>query len=399
MIRGRIAALLGILLVGLSLRTVVASLSPIAGQVAHDVPLSALALGIIGAAPPIVFALAGFLVPRLVRAVGLDVALLLATIAMSVGLLARALAPNPAVLIASTVLALIGAGIGNIMLPPAVKRYFPDRIAPLTSAYAVLLSVGTALPALLAVPVATGFGWRASLAVWFVVALFAVAPWIINAVRQRRASVRAAASDDIVETEPAIEGRMVRSSIAWAIAISFAVSSINVYAAFAWLPKLLVQTAGVNAAEAGALLSLYAIIGLPISLFIPFLATRIRPIGILIMIGVAGFVLSDLGLIFVPTVAPAVWIVLGGVGQLLFPLSLYLINARSRTHAGSVALSGFVQATGYSIAVLSPILFGLFEQWTGGWTVSLVFLMVVTLVAVPAGIALSKPHFVEDQLS
>jgi CP family cyanate transporter-like MFS transporter len=396
-IRGRIAALLGILLVALSLRTAVASLSPIADQVSHDVPLSALTLGVIGAAPPIIFALAGFFVPRLVRALGLDATILVASITMTVGLLLRALAPNTVVLVVSTVIALIGAGIGNITLPPAVKRYFPDRIAPLTSAYSVLLSIGTALPALLAVPVATGLGWRASLAVWFVVAAFGIAPWIVSAVSQRRIARAAVADADVVP--PEVVGRMSRSGIAWAIAVTFAVSSINVYAAFAWLPKLLVQTAGQSPGAAGALLSLYAIMGLPVSLLIPFLATRVRPVGILIFTGVVGFVASDIGLIFAPAAAPILWILLGGVGQLLFPLSLYLINARTRTHAGSAALSGFVQAIGYTIAVLSPILFGLFEQWTGGWTVSLVFLMVLTLIAVPAGFVLSRPHFVEDDLT
>ena len=395
MIRGRVAALLGIILVALSLRTAVASLSPIVGQISHDVPLSAVSLGIIGAAPPIVFALAGFFVPRLVHRIGIDSGLLLASLTMAVGLLARALAPNVVVLIIATVLSFVGAGIGNILLPPAVKKYFPDRMAQLTSVYAVLLSVGAALPALAAVPVATAFGWRASLAVWFVIAVIAVAPWVLNAARHRQASADPA---NLVEEEPALEGRMARSATAWSLAVVFAVSSMNVYAMFAWLPQLLVDSAGVSATTAGALLSLYAIIGLPGALLIPLIATRVKRVGLLIGIAVGGFFVSDLGLILAPRAAPALWIVLSVFGQVLFPLALFLINARSRTHAGSVALSGFVQAVGYTIGALSPILFGLLAQLTGGWTASLVFLLVVTLAAIPAGIVLSKPRYVEDQL-
>ena len=49
---GRTAALLGILLIALNLRTIVAALSPILNLVERDVPLNPVVIGIIGAAPP-----------------------------------------------------------------------------------------------------------------------------------------------------------------------------------------------------------------------------------------------------------------------------------------------------------------------------------------------------------
>jgi CP family cyanate transporter-like MFS transporter len=92
------------------------------------------------------------------------------------------------------------------------------------------------------------------------------------------------------------------------------------------------------------------------------------------------------------------WVAFAGLGPLLFPLSLVLINARTRTHAGSVALSGFVQGVGYIIAAASPLVFGLLEQATGTWTASLAFLFVVSLAAIPAGVILSRGRIVEDEL-
>jgi MFS transporter, CP family, cyanate transporter len=392
---------LGILLVALNLRTIVAALSPIITLVEHDVPLTPVVIGIVGAAPPLMFALAGLVSPWLSRRIGLEALLLISVGVMAIGQLARALAPDSAVLVISTALALLGAGIGNVLLPPLVKRYFPDRITQVTTGYAVLISFSTALPALAAVPVATAFGWRASLAVWFVLALTAIVPWII-ASRSRTRTLRVARDADeevVVESEPALEATLFRSPVAWAVMIVFCLSSLNVYAAFAWFPTLLVQTAHVSPANAGSLLALYAIMGFPGALVVPAIASRMKNVGILIYVAAAFLLIGDTGLLLFPAVATPLWIVLAGLGPLLFPLSLMLINQRTRTHTGSVALSGFVQGVGYIIAAASPLAFGILHQVSGSWTPSILMLAVVSLAAIPAAIILRRHRYLEDDLA
>ncbi len=398
---GRTAALLGILLVALNLRTAVAALSPIIDQVSKDVGLGPVVLGIIGAAPPVTFAVTGLLAPRLSRKVGLEGGLLIAAAAMVIGHVARALAPNSALLIIATIITVAGAGFGNVLLPPVVKRYFPDRITQVTTFYAVLISISTALPALAAVPVANQYGWRVSLGIWSVLALTALAPWIVETVRHRRELARQRTSDETqgVESEPKLAGRLVRSPIAWAVMITFSVSSINVYAAFAWLPQLLVDTAGVSHAAAGVLLSLYAFVGLPAGLVVPLLAARLKNVSILLYFAVGCFIVGYGGLIFAPAAAPALWVVISGIGPMLFPVALVLINARTRSHAGSVALSGFVQGVGYIIAAFSPVVFGILHDVTGSWTPSILFLVVLSLSAIPAGLILAKSRYLEDDLA
>ena len=181
--------------------------------------------------------------------------------------------------------------------------------------------------------------------------------------------------------------------------ITFSVSSINVYAFFAWLPSLLVQTAHVSSGEAGALLALYAIMGFPGSLLVPWLAGRMRNVGILLYVSLGFLFVGDAGLLLAPAAAPVLWVAVAGLGPFLFPLALVLINARTRTHRGSVALSGFVQGVGYIIAAVSPLAFGLLEQATGSWTLSLCFLFVLSLATIPAGIILSRGHYLEDELA
>jgi CP family cyanate transporter-like MFS transporter len=398
---GRTAALIGILLVAINLRTVVAALSPILGLVSRDVDLSPVVIGIIGSAPPLMFALAGLITPRLSRALGLELLLLVGVVAMVLGQIVRALSPDSAVLVIATALSLLGAGVVNVLLPPLVKRYFPDRMTQVTSIYAVLISFSTSLPALAAVPAATAFGWRASLLVWAALALTAVIPWaVVSRARSRALRLaRESEDDDVVESEPALESTLFRSPVAWAVMMTFAISSINVYAAFAWLPSLLVETAHVSPGAAGGLLALYGIIGVPSALLVPLIAARLKNVGILLYVAGAALVVSDLGLLFLPATATPVWVVFGGLGALLFPLSLLLINRRTRTHAGSVALSGFVQGLGYIIAAASPLAFGLLHESTGNWAASILFLLVLSLACIPAGIILTRHRYLEDDLA
>jgi CP family cyanate transporter-like MFS transporter len=93
-----------------------------------------------------------------------------------------------------------------------------------------------------------------------------------------------------------------------------------------------------------------------------------------------------------------VWAVLVGIGTTTFPLILTLIGLRARTSAGTAALSGFTQATGYLIAGVGPFAVGVLHDASGGWTVPLVVLTLLTLPQLLAGLAVSRPAYVEDEL-
>ena len=82
----------------------------------------------------------------------------------------------------------------------------------------------------------------------------------------------------------------------------------------------------------------------------------------------------------------------------MFPLTLTLINLRTRSQVGAVALSGFVQGFGYVIGAAGPLVVGLLRDATGGWTVPIFFLLGTLVLAIPALVVLSRPGFVEDEL-
>ena len=413
---GRTIALLGILLVALSLRQAVAAISPIFDLVRVDIPLSSVAIGVIGMLPPILFAASGLIAPPVARRLGLEFALVAALVLMVVGHLGRATAPNYTMLAVSSVVALLGMGIGNVLLPPAVKRYFPDRIGLVTASYATLLSVSTAVPALLAAPLADAGGWRMSLGVWSLTAAVAIVPWAILVTRHRAEKARAVVDAAVLENavlegtaaeetpelekvKTAVVGRLWRSPVAIAITIAFAVSSLNAYAAFTWLPEILVDITGMSTFDSGIMLSIFSAAGLPASIIAPILVARLKNVGWIVFAGVAFFVVGYLGLIFVPSTATVLWVILAGLGPVLFPVCLVLINSRTRTHEGSVALSGFVQSVGYTLGALGPLVVGLLHDVTGGWTGPLVFLLLTALAGIYAAIALRSERFVEDELA
>lgn len=391
---GRLLALLGILLVALNVRTAVSSLSPIVDRVSADIPLDELGLGVIGMLPPIAFALSAVVGPFVARRLGIEAALAIACAVMIAGPIVRAFAGSYAVLVLGSALALAGMGFGNVLLPPAVKKYFPDRIGPVTAGYVTLLAVSTAIAAALAEPVAIAAGWRVSLGVWAALAAMALVPWAILLLGRR-----SVAGDEAVVAEVRVPRGVWRSSVVRALALLMMVSAFATYAMFAWLPTIVADVAGVTKVEAGNYLALYSIIGLPLGLVIPVLAARVRrsPAWI-IVIGVLSVAAANLGLVLVPGILTWLWIVLGGVGGMLFPLVLALINLRTRSTQGSIALSGFVQSLGYGGGALGPLVLAATHDATGGWTLPLLIVIGVSLIGLITAVSLAKPRYMEDQL-
>jgi CP family cyanate transporter-like MFS transporter len=396
--RGRILAFLGIAVVALTMRTAVGALSPVIDHIGADIPLDHIVLAVIGAAPPLIFGLSGVLAPLASRALGLEGALLAATLLAAVGHLLRAVAPNSTVLLLGTVLALLGAGSGNVLLPPIVKRYFPDRIGTMTAVYVTVMSIGATIPPAVAVPVADSAGWRVSLGTWAVVAAIAAVPWIYQAIRHGRHVENLDTNARGLEAAHAGIGRRVyRSPIAWAMGLLFAGPTMSVYAMFAWLPAMTTEISGVDATQAGLLLSVLALCGLPAALIVPPLAQRLPTITPLLIVALGFFVAGYAGFLIAPAAAPLLWTIFVGSGPLLFPLTLTLINLRTRTQVGAVALSGFVQGLGYVLGALGPLIVGLIHDATGSWTPALWFLLGTMVLLVPAFVVLRKPRYLEDE--
>ncbi|HEX5729175.1 CynX/NimT family MFS transporter [Microbacterium sp.] len=391
--QGRSLAVIGIILFAFSLRSAVASLSPLIDHITEDFAMPPAIIGLIGTAPPVCYAVFGILTPIFERRLGLERLTVISIAVVTVGMVLRGFATDSVALLLGTSLIFAAVGVGNILLPPLVRKYFPDRIGLMTTIYTTTMAVASFLPPLVAVPVADASSWRFSLGLWAVFAGIALIPWIGMLVRERART----ADEEIEPPNPQVFGRMWRIPLAWALAVGFLAAGTIAYTSFAWLPQLLVDTAGVTPAAAGALLSLFAAMGLPVSLVVPLLVTRYHAtrvlFGVAVTCGLTGFA----GLLFAPQAAPWLWVALIGLEPLLFPLTLVLLGLRTRTHEGSVALSGFVQSIGYGIVALFPVGIGLLHAATGSWTGPILVLAAVVASAIPAGVAVARRVTIEDE--
>lgn len=400
--RGRRVVLLGVVLVALNLRIAVASVSPILDLVRDDVALSATQAGLLGTIPVASFAVFGSLTPVLARRVGLEPLLVAAMLLSALGEVVRSSTSSAAGFLGWSAIALAGMGMGNVLLPPLVKRYFPDRIGPVTAVYSVTMSISTALPAALALPVAERVGWRTSLSLWSVVGVLAVLPWLVVIVRSAAARAelagllrRGPASTPALTSRHRAGGRVWRSPLAWGMAITFAMNSLDSYAMFAWLPQILID-GGTSAHAAGVWLSVFAILGLPPALVAPVLAARMRNPVWLVVFFVSCFAVGYVGLLVSPGGPVWLWILLGGLGPGAFPVLLTLINLRTRTSAGASSLSGFTQGIGYAVAATGPLLVGVLYDATGTWTAALLFLIGTLVVLLAAATVACRPVMLED---
>ncbi len=192
-------------------------------------------------------------------------------------------------------------------------------------------------------------------------------------------------------------GAIARTRLGWTMAVFFGLQSLQAYAVFGWFPSLY-RSAGFSPTEAGVMLGVITGVSIPLSFIVPALTARPRAqLPVLFTLG-GCYVAGYLGLLLAPARAGLLWAALVGIGTSTFPMVLTLIGLRSRTAAGTAALSGFTQSVGYLIAAPGPLLIGLLHDLTGSWTAPLLALMAIAVALVWTGTMISRPDAVEDHL-
>ena len=392
-----VVALVGVILVSLNLRTAVTSLSPLLGVIDAEVGLGTAGMGLLGMVPTVMFAAWGVLTPLVVRRWSLETVTVAAMGAAAAGQVVRALANEPGVMVGGSLIALAGMGIGNVVAPPLVKKYFPRHVAAVSMVYITGLQLGTVVPALVAVPVEEAAGWRVSIGWWAVLAVIAAMPWVVQILRPGVPTGTPDAEAGPTDTRtPAQKIRPWRSPVGVALALFFGTNSLCTYAFFTWLPAV-AESIGMTRAEGGLALAVYSAIGLVAALVVPWAAGRFEDPYPVVVISVLAYLAGFAGLLWAPEIAPWVWICLLGVGPSTFPLCLTLINLRTRTQAGSAALSGFSQGVGYTAASLGPIVFGILLDGPG-LAAGIGFLTAVLAVMMVVARTACRPVMLEDTL-
>ena len=393
-LKRKIGALLGILLMALSLRAAVVSVPPLLQRMQEHLAFSDFSTGLLAMLAPIAFAVFGLLTPRLIRRWGLERTLIFAVLLAVVGQLARPWVGEVWLFLALSIVTLAGYGMGNVVLPPLVKKYFPKHIGLVTSGYVTMLAVGTWIAPQFSVPLANVTSWQLSIGSWALLSGIVLLPWAIQLLVDRRVD-RPDHVPVANAAAPAVKINPWRSKVAWGLAIYLAGNSAQTYVYFTWLPPYLVDQ-GLSEASAGSMLALFAILGLPVSLLVPLWVPKLKHPLIAVGIFTLCWIGGHLGVYFSPTQNTALWVALAGLGQGTFAIALLMMNLRSRTTYGSGVLSGFAQGLGYAGAAIVPMLFGVVRQATNSWAVAFSMLGLCIVVMLLGAIMINPPRTIED---
>lgn len=292
--------------------------------------------------------------PALTRRFGMHRLLGAMMLALAAGIALR-VQPSFVALILGTVI--VGAAIGNVVMPPAIKEDFSHRAGFMMGLYLTALLVGAAAASGLTVPMLPLMhgDWRAALAVWSVPAVLVAVVWIPQI---RRAPGRMKTSRDVADApsdwgEPPLRS-LLTSPVAIAVTTLMGLQSISYYAALTWVPTIL-QDAGAAPGTAGWMLSNSAFPGILASLVMPTIAKRLRPTWLPVAIAVLLTAAAYLGLAVALTGATYLWMTLLGLGQgASISLSLTYIVWRSPDTHHTGQLSTMAHGFGYLLAGLGP---------------------------------------------
>ncbi len=450
-----------VVLFALNMRAGVTSIAPVLQEIQGGLHMSDSLAGLLTSLPTLIFALVGLITPLASRTLGLHSTMLVAMVALSLGLIVRAFMGGSAGFLVFTIVALAGIAITNVLMPAFIKTHFPAKIPTYTAVYSTALTAMAFLSSVVVAPMSHSMstGWRGAVGFWGLLAVLAVVPAGIlvalqkkhrlavgdgaaagdgtgaaagdgvsygagasgaanaditadaNAAAHTRAGAAgntaaasaavdadaANAADAAAGAEPAKLWVMFRSKKACALALFFGLQSLHAFVQMGWLAQIF-RDYGVSQNYAGMLAGLMQLLSIPGAMLAPALLGKVKNPRLLVAGTAAIAAPAYLGMLLAPASVPWLWVILFALANTTFPMALTLIGWSGRSGDTTALLSSFVQSFGFLIASLGPLLVGILLQATTGWTVPLIFCLVLVIPFAIAGDIAAAPGYVDDQL-
>ena len=365
-----------LVLVAANLRTLMASLPPLAEAIRADLGLTSAWMGVLTTLPVLCMGLLAPLAIQLARRVGSANAVGAGLSLVLVGLVVRGTGGGQVwSLYAGTVLAGTGIALAGTLLPGVVKTVFTAGRSGLGTGLTMLAMMGGAgVAAAAAVPIATTLGgWAASLLAWAPFAALALLTWV--------PVTRAVRRHTLTDLEPADVSHSLpwASVTAWVLAAYLTCQSWQFYSALAWLAPTY-ESHGWSAADAGLLMAAFTGAQLVSGLLAPTLLDHVGdPRVLLVGAGVLGG-LGEVGIWLAPDAAPWLWAVLVGSGQgAAFAIGLGLLVRYAATPRDSARLTAMAFLLSYTVASVGPATMGAVEDATGSFSALWGLLALVTV--------------------
>ncbi len=353
----------GILVIATALRAPVTGVPPLIGMIREQLALNSTAAGMLITLPLLAFAVVSLFAAGLARRYGLERTLFGALLLIAGGIAARTLGSAWSLYLGTAVIG-SGIAIGNVLLPSLLKRDFPQRVAGLTSAYVLTMSLAAGLASAIAIPLAnlSDATWRFSTGCLLLVPLAGALLWLPQLANHTAPAATTAHAPH--------GGRLWHSALAWQVTLYLGINSFAFYVGVSWLPAIL-REAGYSAERAGTLHGLLQLMSAGPALFLAPVVRRMKDQRAAAFCSAAASFVALAGLIAAPGWA-TLWIVLLGLGTgggII--LGLAFVGLRASHAQQAAALSGMAQCVGYLFAASGPALMGALHDALGGWGVAL----------------------------
>ncbi len=372
--------IIGILMVSINLRTSIAAVGPLIPFIREDLGLSNGLAGFLTTLPLLTFATFSLLAPSIGKRMGHGRAIFLGMIILAIGVVTRVLGGIELLLI-GTALTGIGIVIANVLLIPLIKLRLPEKLGMMTALLATGMSLLAAVAAGLSVPMAVdlNWGWRGSLLFWIVFLILAIFIWIPQIGKPKVA----------IQTDVFAPKNVWKSKLAWQITLFMGAQSVMYFTLITWLPDMLISR-GMDPTNAGFISSLMQIVSLIGSYFAPGILLKLKEQSKVILVVGIGYIFGYMGLL--PQIEWLTYVSLTLIGLGLgasLSIAYTLISLRTAEDRTTAKLSGMVQSSGYVLAALGPMLFGISLDFFNNWNLLIYFMIFFSvqflLFGLPAG--------------
>lgn len=352
----KVIILLGIILLGMILRTPITSVGAIVGPLKNLLEINNTVAGLITTIPLIAFAIFSPFVAKISNKIGLEKTLYLAAIVTSIGLLLRFYI-NTSVFFVTTFIIGLGLTVGNVLLPGLAKKYFPENLGVMTGFYAVVMNVSASVAAGISYPILSSnvggekFSTGLAVNIWLIVSVLNI---VIYAIITKNSK-----SERIEDKKSGGKGYL-RSLKMWSVMLSMGLQSALFYCSVSWFAEIMISK-GFTPSEAGLLLSISQFAQFPSTFIVPILAEKIKNKLIIPIFIALGYVASLVGMVYIQGnfALMTVYIVLFALaGGGSFSYVMYLFSAKSKNEEEASDISGLAQAGGYWLAAIFPPLLG-----------------------------------------
>ncbi|EMS34916.1 hypothetical protein C943_03238 [Mariniradius saccharolyticus AK6] len=377
----------GILLVSFNLRPSITAVGPLIPLIREDLGLSNGWAGFLTTLPLLTFATFSLFAAGIGKRLGLARAIFLALFVLLVGSIWR-VSGGKLSLFLGTGLTGIGIVICNVLLIPLIKKRMPGKLGLVTASYTTGMSLFAAIGSGISAPLATdwSWGWRGSLLFWVGLLIVGLAVWF------PQISFDNEKSPTTTTQSPKVN--VWKSRLAWNVCLFMGVQSMLYFTIIAWLPDMLVAR-GYSLGRAGLILSLMQVVGLLGSFFAPMLAVRFRDqVGMVIGIGLM-YLLGFSSLLSTTAFINYAGLTLAGLGLgASVSLAYTMIGLRTDSEQSTTALSGMVQSTGYYMAALGPVLFGIAFDVFGDWNLLIGLMLACSVLYIYFGTKSGKSELI-----